>query len=99
MNKILTIAKWEFFEKVQRRSFLISIIIMPFLFIGLGILTSGFSEKQIKGRTLLIGLIDNASLNRHFYERLITEKLKDGLPKYSLVNIDNDLHQKNRFGL
>ena len=99
MRKIFSIAKWEFFEKVKRRSFLISIIVMPFLFIGLGIITSGFSEQNGKPRTLLVGLIDNASLSRHFYERFISEKLPDGFPKYSIVNIDNALFNKNKLGL
>ncbi|NOX17444.1 MAG: ABC transporter permease [Chlorobi bacterium] len=99
MSKIFTIAKWEFFEKVKRRSFLISIIIMPFLFIGLGILTSSFSDQSDKKQTMLVGLIDDASLSRHFYDRLISEKLPDGLPKYSLVNIDSEALKGNRFGL
>jgi ABC-2 type transport system permease protein len=99
MRKILSIAKWEFFEKVKRRSFLISIIITPFLFIGLGILTSGFSEQSGKPQTLLVGLIDDASLTRHFYERMISEKLTNGAPKYSLVNIDNVVFRKSKLGL
>ncbi|MEK6570789.1 MAG: hypothetical protein AABZ61_05425 [Bacteroidota bacterium] len=38
MNKALTVARWEYLEKIKSKAFLISLFLMPIIMIGMGVL-------------------------------------------------------------
>jgi ABC-2 type transport system permease protein len=60
MNKILLISKREFLTRVQRRTFLVTTILLPLLFVGFYALIIYFSVST--GSTLNIAIADNAGI-------------------------------------
>lgn len=70
MSKFITIAKWEFFEKIKRKSFLISLIIMPVILIVLSLLPSLLVNKG-NDFPLPIGIIDFTNQ----YEKVFADEL------------------------
>ena len=92
MHKILSIAKWEFLEKIKTKIFIISIILTPLLIISLTIIPSYLVSKK-PADTKVIGILDPSGI----YFKLIkdkTDRLKtnDGLPRYVLVNVYDPSH-------
>jgi len=77
MNKILTIARWEYLEKVKTKTFIISLVITPLIIIMFTILPTLLTQKEDL-RTKLIGVIDTSGI--YFY------KLAEELEQYRLDN-------------
>ena len=77
MNKILTIARWEYLEKVKTKAFIISLVITPLIIIMFTILPTLLTQKEDL-RTKLIGVIDTSGI--YFY------KLAEELEQYRLDN-------------
>jgi ABC-2 type transport system permease protein len=90
MKKILTIARWEFLEKVKTKAFIISLVITPLIIIMFSILPTLLTQKEDL-RTKLIGVVDTSGI--YFYklaDELEQYKLDDFQPNYILLNLFDD---------
>ena len=90
MKKILTIARWEFLEKVKTKAFIISLVITPLIIIMFSILPTLLTQKEDL-RTKLIGVVDTSGI--YFYklaDELEQYKLDDFQPNYILLNLADD---------
>ena len=91
MNKIFSVAKWEFLEKIKTRAFLISMIVTPIIIITFAILPT-FLGNHASESTKLVGVVDSSGLYFNgLQDNLKDDKLPGDLPRYVLVNllIDN----------
>ena len=108
MKKALTIAKWEFFEKVKRKSFIASLIITPLIVLLIG-LSTGLLMDNPPSAPLPLGILDaTGNYGNNIRDRLESNRLEDGQPAYILVSlsrrnvsvdqlkIENDIKVRNR---
>ncbi len=86
-NKPLTIAKWEFLERVKTKAFIIGLFMMPTIIAVFTIVPSLLASKaDEKMRT--IGVIDETdSLLPYISQRIAKFKLPDSSANYALVKI------------
>ncbi len=87
MKKILTIARWEFLEKVKTKAFIISLVITPLIIIMFSLLPTLLTQKEDQ-RTKLIGVVDTSGI--YFYklaDELEQYKLDNFQPNYILLNL------------
>ena len=90
MNKIFSVAKWEFLEKIKTRAFLISMIITPVIIIAFAMLPTMLGRHETVS-TKLIGVVDKSGLYFDgLLQKLKKEKLPGDLPRYVLVNLTPD---------
>lgn len=87
MKKIITIALWEYLEKVKTKAFIISLIITPVLIISVTLLPSILMRDE-SPKVEVVGILD---LTNDYFE-LINEEfekyvLPDGQPNYVLINL------------
>ena len=90
MNKILTIARWEFLEKVKTKTFIISLVITPLIIIMFTLIPTLLVQKE-NLRTKLIGVIDTSGI--YFYklaEELEQYRLDNFQQSYILLNLDDN---------
>ena len=45
MNKALAVARWEYVEKIKSKAFLVSLILLPALMIGFGVVPTFFASR------------------------------------------------------
>ncbi|MCH7771088.1 MAG: ABC transporter permease [Bacteroidetes bacterium] len=87
MNKILTIAKWEYLEKVKTKTFIISLIITPLIIIMFSLLPTLLTQKEDQ-RIKVIGVVDTSGIYFHkLTDELDQYKLDDNQPNYILLNL------------
>jgi ABC-2 type transport system permease protein len=88
MSKMMTVAKWEFLEKIKSKAFLISLILMPIIVVGMGVLPGLLATKE-DDRTLTIGVIDETGLLVGPLAGRVEEKYKkeDGTPQFIVRNL------------
>ncbi len=90
MNKIFSVAKWEFLEKIKTRAFLISMIVTPVIIIAFAMLPT-LLENHETDVTKLIGVVDSSGLYfTGLQQKLKYEKLPGDLPRYVLVDLTPD---------
>ncbi len=90
MNKILTIARWEYLEKVKTKTFIISLVITPLIIIMFTLLPTLLTQKEDQ-RTKVIGLVDTSGIYfHHLTDELEQYKLDDNQPNYILLNLTNN---------
>jgi ABC-2 type transport system permease protein len=77
MKKILTIARWEYLEKVKTKTFIVSLVITPLIIIMFTLLPTLLTQEE-ELRTKLIGVVDTSGI--YFY------KLAGDLEQYRLDN-------------
>ncbi len=89
-NRIATIARWEYVQRVRSKSFIISLILTPILIVAFSVLpslllTSG--PDSVK----MIGVVDSTGTMFVEMKRVIEDavKLPDGQPAYVLANYGN----------
>ena len=87
MRKIISVARWEFLEKVKTKTFIISLIITPLLIISFSVLPS-LLFRQETPHVEVIGIIDQSGI----YFNKLNEDLKkytlpDGQNNYVLINL------------
>ncbi|MFC2094093.1 ABC transporter permease [Bacteroidota bacterium] len=90
MKKILTIARWEYLEKVKTKTFIISLVITPLIIIMFSLLPTLLTQKEDL-RTRLIGVADTSGI--YFYKlasELEKYRLDNFQPKYILLNLADD---------
>lgn len=91
MKKILSIAKWEFVEKVKTKTFIISLILTPIIIIGFSIVPTLLSTEE-DTRTKAIGVLDRTGFYFDNVRDALTKyNLEDGQPNYLVIN----LYKKN----
>jgi len=90
MKKILTVAKWEYLEKVKTKAFIISLIITPIIIIIFSVLPS-LLFRQEAPKVELIGVIDTSGV---YFNDLVKEmdnyKLENEQRNYLLINFSFD---------
>ncbi len=87
MKKAITIAKWEYLQKVRTKTFLLSIVITPLIIILFAYLPSKLASED-SSETKVIGLLDYSNeYNKHLIKKLSESKLKDGQPRFVIVNL------------
>jgi len=86
--KFLDVARWEFLEKVKSKAFLISLVLMPIIMVGFGVLP-GVLASQEDEKTLTIGIVDETGMIAGALERRLNEKYKlsEGKPNYILKDL------------
>ncbi len=90
--KYLEVATWEFLEKIKSKAFLISLVLMPVIMVGFGILP-GMLAMRSDEETTVIGFIDETNMLHEVLAKRLTErfKLANGQPNYELRNVkDSD---------
>ncbi len=97
MNKAITIAKWDFFQKIKRKSFLFFILFFPLILILIGILPS-LLQADLGSTVRKIGIIDNSKIiNAEFFGNL---ELSEAISKihFEVIDIpDFSIDEKKRF--
>jgi len=90
MNKILTIARWEYLEKVKTKTFIISLVITPLIIIMFSLLPTLLTQKEDL-RTKIIGVVDTSGIYFHqLTDELEQYKLDDNQPIYILLNLGDN---------
>lgn len=90
MRKIFSLAKWDFLEKIKRKSFLIYMFVFPALIILFGLLPKLLSEKHDE-YTKAIGILDTTG--RYFLsysKKLESLILPDNQPRYIIANLNRE---------
>jgi len=89
MRKIVTIARWEYLEKVKTKTFIISLVITPLIIIMFSLLPTLLTQKEDQ-RTKVIGVVDTSGIYFHqLTNELEQYKLDDNQPKYILLKLAN----------
>ena len=91
MNKMWTVARWEFLEKIKSKAFLFSLILMPLIIVGMGVLPGLLATKE-DDRTLTLGVIDESRSLVSKLSTRITEKYRkdDDAPMYVVRDLGLD---------
>lgn len=86
-NRITTIARWEYFQKVRSKGFILSLILTPILMVGFGVLPSMLAD-QGPDETKTVGVIDRTGTFFPLLKNRLetTELLPGGEPAYVLAN-------------
>ena len=87
-HKALRVAMWEFSEKVKTKAFIISLVLMPVIMVGFGILPTFLSMKEDE-KPITIGIVDETgTIVRPLGEELDQKyKLNGGQPNYVIKNL------------
>ncbi len=93
--KYLQVAKWEFLEKVKSKAFIISLVLMPVIMVGFGVLPGLLASKPDETSTV-VGIYDETGKILQALSTRVEEKYKlpDGRPNYVIRN----LHSEGGFG-
>lgn len=93
--KYLQVAKWEFLEKVKSKAFIISLVLMPVIMVGFGVLPGLLASKPDETSTV-VGIYDETGRILQPLSTRVEEKYKlpDGRPNYVIRN----LHTEGGFG-
>ena len=87
MKKALIVAKWEFYEKVFTKTFLISLILTPAIIITFALLPTMLSNQE-DNSIKTIGIIDTSgNYFKPMKNSLEKYKLNNGQPNYLLINL------------
>ena len=93
MKKMLAVARWEYVEKVKSKAFLISILIIPLIMVGLGVLPALLANRA-DSDTKIIGVFDQTG---QLFDDLSTYldshyRLSNGKPNYMLVRVADSVN-------
>ena len=87
MKKILTVAKWEFLEKIKTKAFIISIILTPTIVIFFSLAPTLLSGKE-SDTTKVIGIVDTSKIFfRPMEESLDKYRIEKNQPAYILISL------------
>jgi len=86
--KFLSVAQWEFLEKIKSKAFLISLVLLPIIMVGFGVLP-GVLASQTEDEKTVIGIIDETGRLADALDKRLREKyeLGDGSPVYELRDL------------
>lgn len=87
MKKILSVAKWEYIEKVKTKTFIISLILTPAIIIIFSIAPTMLSSQEVS-TTKAIGVVDTSKVYLADMQKEITRyTIGNNQPNYLLVNL------------
>lgn len=88
MTKAITVAKWEYVEKVKTKTFLIGLILMPALMVLFGVVPSLLASRP-DTESKIIGVYDETENLVEGLDNRLREKFKlpDGQPNYLIRNL------------
>ena len=90
MKKIFSIAKWEFFQRVKNRSFIISLILTPLLIFSIG-LAAGFTERETTPYSKIVGIAETDGKTFQLIgSEIEKERLPDGQPNFIAIKINKN---------
>ncbi len=94
MNAILSVARWEYLDKVRRKSFWIGVFLTPTIWLVLGVLPAMLANKEDE-HTKMIGVIDMTDSLRVPLQTYLDAhyRLSTGEPNYALVDVAVDRAQ------
>ena len=83
ITKVVSVARWEYLEKVKSKAFLIGLFLTPILMVGLGVVTTLLITRA-DTRTKIIGVIDPSGAIVTPLADLVQARyrLADGSPNY-----------------
>ena len=87
MNKALTIARWEFNERIKRKSFLVSMFLVPIIIVVISMLPS-LLIVQGDDAPIAVGIVDlTKKYEKEFSLELTKNFLDDGQPAFFAFNL------------
>lgn len=90
MNKIFSVARWEFIEKVKTKAFIIGLFMTPLIMTVFTVVPQLLADKGDE-KTKSFGVIDEThSLTRALNDSLARYTLATGAPNYKLSEIDGE---------
>jgi ABC-2 type transport system permease protein len=96
MNKSFTIAKWDFYQKVKRKSFLFFVLFFPVILIAIGILP-GLLQSNNAIDNKRVGIIDNEHILTDKFVNILNES-PDKKIEFEKIDLpDFNLTQKISF--
>jgi ABC-2 type transport system permease protein len=88
MKKTLSIARWEYFEKIKTKAFIISLIITPAIIILFSVVPSLLASKE-DDNTRTIGFLDKSGKYfKDFSDEIQNYKFGNNQPNYVLINLN-----------
>jgi ABC-2 type transport system permease protein len=94
MKKVLTVAKWEFLEKVKTKAFIISIILTPTIVVFFSITPTMLAGKESE-TTKVMGLVDTSGIYfRPIEKALYKFTIEKNQPAYILIRLSNKSQNK-----
>jgi len=95
IEKVFSVARWEFIEKIKTKAFIISLIITPAFMILMTVVPSLLMTKP-DTTTTKIGIIDETGEIATVLDKDLSEKFKlpDGRPNYEIVSIPKDQREQ-----
>ena len=94
MYKISVIARWEFIERIKRKSFIISMIVLPLLVVAFSLLPSFLLNKG-EDYPLPLGIVDlTRKYEIDFSNELVQQHLPNGQPAFFTFNLSNKNNDK-----
>ena len=95
MSKILVIARWEFLERIKRKSFIISMIVLPLLVVAFSLLPSFLLNKG-EDFPLPLGIVDFTNkYEKDFSTELVHQYLPNGQPAFFTFSLSNQKSNKS----
>ena len=95
MTKSIIIARWEFFERIKRKSFIISMLLIPLLIIGISLLPSLIIQKG-NDYPLPLGIVDfTKKYEGEFSNELASSLLDNGQPAFFTFNLIGRSNDEN----
>uniref|UniRef100_A0A7V2ZJ49 ABC transporter permease n=1 Tax=Ignavibacterium album TaxID=591197 RepID=A0A7V2ZJ49_9BACT len=86
MKKAITVAKWEFLEKVKSKAFIISLFLTPAIIIAFSVLPTLMATKE-SDSTKAIGILDlTQQYFNDFKNEIEVYKLVSNIPAYAILN-------------
>ncbi len=96
MNKIFTITKWEYIEKVRTKTFIISLVVFPLIIVGMSLFPILFLDEETE-ETKAFGFIDcQIDLFDEFVKEISEFKTSDDQPSY-LFRLLNPARHHQRY--
>ena len=87
MKKVLTIARWEYIEKVRTKTFIISMFVTPAILLLFSLAPTWFS-RNAEDSTRAYGIIDSSGIYfKPLKVNLEEVQLKNGQPKFIVINL------------
>lgn len=91
MNKMLTVARWEFIEKVRTKAFLIGLLMTPLIMVAFTVIPSLMADNADES-TKVFGVIDMTGTLAAPIDARLTEKykLENGTPNYRVQPVTDE---------
>ncbi|MFY7996971.1 MAG: ABC transporter permease [Candidatus Kapaibacteriota bacterium] len=98
IQKLLTVARWEFIEKARTKAFIISLVVTPLIMGAFGALPSLLALRG-DDNTKKFVFYDETMALREPVQAILSQKylLKNGKPNFDLVPVDATLMSRERF--